>query len=309
LLEYRSHWVLGQPAGDASRDYPIGFYVGEYRGLSKELSLAIRQLNIAYYGWRAGTVTELAFVDGSTVRISPGLNAGSVAVQYLFSKLLYEGPWQAALYGEQSFANFYTLMFGDPWARSAVIGPLLPAGLQQPALALPFQVGERWSFTGGPHIAWGLGTPLSALDFAPITGEPRCVVSRAWVLAAADGVIARANRNVVALDLDGDGNEQTGWVLVYMHVARAEQIAAGSTVRENDLIGHPSCEGGNATGTHVHLARKYNGEWISAGSPLPFQLSGWQAVLGERAYQGVLVNGDRRVSAQPDGSSGSVIVR
>jgi hypothetical protein len=59
----------------------------------------------------------------------------------------------------------------------------------------------------------------------------------------------------------------------------------------------------------VHLARKYNGEWISAGSPLPFQLSGWQVVLGERAYQGVLVNGDRRVSAQPDGSSGSVIVR
>ena len=40
-------------------------------------------------------------------------------------------------------------------------------------------------------------------------------------------------------------------------------------VQAGDPLGHPSCEGGNVTGTHVHLARKFNGEWIGAGGRMP----------------------------------------
>jgi hypothetical protein len=36
-------------------------------------------------------------------------------------------------------------------------------------------------------------------------------------------------------------------------------------VKTGDRIGHPSCEGGAANATHVHIARRYNGEWIPAG--------------------------------------------
>lgn len=309
LLEYRSHWVYGLPGEITPTDYPIGFQMSEYRGLSKELSLAVRQLNLGYYGWRDGSLTELTFGDGGSARIAPGLNAGTVAVQYLFSRLLYESSWQQALYGERSFAALYAQMFGDPWAAAAAMGPLLPDGLAQPELALPFTVGERWAFTGGPHLAWGVGTPLASLDFAPITGESRCAVSRAWVHAAAPGVITRADRGVVALDLDGDGWEQTGWVLVYMHVSEQERIPAGSVVNFDDPIGHPSCEGGSATGTHVHLARKYNGEWLAADGPLPFELGGWLAVAGERPYRGYLVRGGRLISASVNGESNSVIIR
>jgi hypothetical protein len=114
---------------------------------------------------------------------------------------------------------------------------------------------------------------------------------------------------VVALDLDGDGLEQTGWVLVYMHVAEQDRVPLGTWVETNTRLGHPSCEGGQATGTHVHLARKYNGEWLAADGPLPMVLSGWVAHAGELSYEGTLEKDGRIASAHPDGSSGSTIVR
>ena len=54
FLEYRSGWVRGQPAAQADLAHPIGFYVPDYTGLYLELSLVAKQLNLGYYGWRAG---------------------------------------------------------------------------------------------------------------------------------------------------------------------------------------------------------------------------------------------------------------
>jgi hypothetical protein len=176
-------------------------------------------------------------------------------------------------------------------------------------LELPFAAGEPWSLTAGPHPSWNTGTPPGALDFGPITGEPPCTVSRAWARAAAPGVVVRSSDGVVTIDLDGDGREQTGWVLLYQHIAAKDRVAAGTRVNTDDPIGHPSCEGGTATGTHVHLARKYNGEWISVNGQWPLVLSGWLAVPGERPYQGTLVKGEQVVTAYSNGRSGSKIVR
>jgi murein DD-endopeptidase MepM/ murein hydrolase activator NlpD len=92
--------------------------------------------------------------------------------------------------------------------------------------------------------------------------------------------------------LDGDGHEQTGWVLFYFHMAERDLIAAGAQVKVGDLLGHPSCEGGRATGTHVHIARKYNGEWIPADGIVPgivpFVIGGWTAEQGDAPYEGRL---------------------
>ena len=114
---------------------------------------------------------------------------------------------------------------------------------------------------------------------------------------------------VVALDLDGDGLEQTGWVLIYIHLAEDDRIAFGSWVDVDTPLGHPSCEGGTTTGTHVHLARKYNGEWLAADRPLPLVLSGWVAHAGEGPFEGVLEKDSQIVSAPSDASHGSTIVR
>lgn len=309
FLEYRSGWVFGQPKDPDRVDYPIGFYVPDYRGLYKELVLVAAQLGMGYYGWRSGTTTVLAFPDGSAARLSPGLNSGSVALQVLFSKFYRQGEWMEALYGPESIIELYQQMFGDPWARAAQKEPLLPVDLAQPPLELPFAPGERWSFTGGPHLSWNSGSARGALDFSPTFGGAACLSSSAWVTASAPGVVARSSYDVVAIDLDGDGFEGTGWVLVYLHLPDLDRVPLGMRVEVDDRLGHPSCERGESTGTHVHLARKYNGEWIPADGPLPFVLSGWEVEAGDKSYAGYLIKGDQIVTANPGGPQSSIIIR
>ncbi len=309
VLEYRSHWVLGNPEGAGSQQYPIGFYANTYKGLYKELILVGQQLTIGYYGWRSGKVTSLEYINGTTQRIHPTVNAGTAAVQYLFAKLYNPVDWRAHLYDPARFIAFYTSTFGDPWQRAARVGPMLPYGLVQPELVLPFPAGQPWTLTGGPHISWGVGSPWGGLDFAPAGVEPGCTVSSFWVTSAGPGVVVREAPGIVIVDLDGDGSEQTGWALLYMHIAKKGRVAVGKQVQVDDLIGHPSCEGGYSTGTHTHIARKYNGEWMDADGPLPFVLSGWTAKAGEKQYTGSLVKDDLVVTSRLEGSRTSIITR
>jgi murein DD-endopeptidase MepM/ murein hydrolase activator NlpD len=308
LLEYRGGWVYGAPTDAGRLDYPLGFRIPGRTGLYQELSVAATQLNLGYYGWRAGTMVETTYAGDRTIRWNPTLNAGSAAVLRLFA-LWFEDRWLDEIVRPGGFAERYQAMFGDPWSRSAAAGPVLPSDLASPALELPFAAGQFWGLTAGPHNAWTSGTPRSALDLSPISGGDPCDVSPWWVTASAAGVIARAGDHAVALDLDGDGRESTGWVLVYYHLADEGLVAAGTRVAEGDRLGHPSCQGGRATGKHVHFARKYNGEWIPADGPVPLVLSGWQVVADPRNYYGTMIRDGQVVSADSGGGRGSTVWR
>jgi len=135
------------------------------------------------------------------------------------------------------------------------------------------------------------------------------VKSNAWVTASASGLVVRSGNGVVVLDLDGDGYEQTGWILLYLHVSSDKRVPVGTWVDVGDPLGHPSCEGGMATGTHLHIARKYNGEWIAADGPMPFVLSGWRAHAGTEAYKGSLTREDETINACTCGSFDTRIMR
>jgi hypothetical protein len=309
VLEFRSGWVFGDPVYPSQLANPIGFYVPGYDGLYHELVLTATHLGLGYYGWRTGSLTSLTYKDGGVVRISPGLNAGSVALQYFFSKLSDQEEWRETLYGREGFISLHQHLYGDPWVRDVQAGPIFPAGLTQPELELPFAPGERWSFTGGPHLSWNSGSPRGAIDFSPVTGEPHCTTPTAWVTSSAAGLVTRSADNVVAIDLDSDGYEQTGWVLVYLHISKQDSISPGEQLAVDQRLGHPSCERGNTTGTNVHIARKYNGEWIPADGFIPFILSGWEVQAGQRSYQGLLIKDGQVVSANPGGPSSSLIVR
>jgi murein DD-endopeptidase MepM/ murein hydrolase activator NlpD len=189
------------------------------------------------------------------------------------------------------------------------VEPLFAANLAQPILELPFQPGHVWSFTGGPHSAWDEGGALAALDFAPSSMESGCVASTEWVTAVADGLIIKSENGIVMLDLDGDSHEETGWVILYLHIATDGKIPNGMWVKQGDRIGHPSCEGGKSTGTHVHIARRYNGEWILADQQIPFVLSGWEAHAGDAPYEGALIKDDTIVSSSVNGTHDSNISR
>jgi LasA protease len=99
------------------------------------------------------------------------------------------------------------------------------------------------------------------------------------------------------LDLDGDGDEHTGWDIVYLHMDDSERIPAGTRVQAGDRLAHPSCEGGVSTGTHLHISRRYNGEWIPVSCEScapgvtvpPFVLGEWTMYgFANQEYQGYM---------------------
>ncbi|MCS6773904.1 MAG: hypothetical protein NZ693_07325 [Thermoflexales bacterium] len=116
----------------------------------------------------------------------------------------------------------------------------------------------------------------------------------------ADGVVARSLPGEVVLSLDPSGDERIGWSVLYLHISTNDCIPQGARLRTGDRIGHPSCEGSFATGAHVHLARKFNGERVNAEGAIPLILGGWRAFEGSAAYEGSLVHTDgrRRVPCQ-----------
>jgi LasA protease len=312
LLEYESGWVYGTPTDMFREKFPMGYQIqDDDQGLYKQLQWAVNQLFDGYYGWRMGTLTDLTFPDGETLRLAPDLNAGTVALQYFFSRQRNRTQWERVLDPDSSsgFPALYTEMFGDPGVRAQIDQPIFPPSVVQPELVLPFRTNDQWNYTSGPHGAWDRTGPLAAIDFAPASKHQGCEPSNLWAVAAAAGVVVRSGKGIVVLDLDGDGNEQTGWDLFYLHMGEDGRAKVGQWVQVNDHIGHPSCEGGASTGRHLHLARKFNGEWIIADSPLPFILSGWLVHAGEIPYKGTMTRGATTVTADPYGQVWSVIVR
>ena len=309
LLEYNSHWVFGEPGSFSEESYPMGYADIEYKALSAQLSWAAKQISIGYYSWRDGTLTDIEFSDGSTVRIAPELNAGTVGLMYYFSQITTRAKWFQAMDPDTGFVSQHIAMFGNPWNRAAIIEPLLPSGLKQPEMILPFEIGDTWAFTGGPHGAWTIDGAQAAVDFAPSSVAGGCAPSESWATASAAGMVIRAENGIVVIDMDGDGYEQTGWALFYLHLIPHPRIEEGTWVDQGDLIGKPSCEGGRATGTHLHMARKYNGEWILADGPVPFTLSGYTVIAGSESYKGELINGSRTVIASDKGAFSSRIRR
>lgn len=184
----------------------------------------------------------------------------------------------------------------------------IPGNLRQPAMNLPFAPGKTWAFTGGPHMAWGeSGQPWAALDFAPPSLVSGCVSSLEWATAVASGIIVRSENGVVTLDLDGDGDERTGWVIFYFHIAEKDRIPAKTFIRQGENIGHPSCDGGHATGSHIHIARQYNGEWILAYNSLAFNMENWVSNRGELPYQGTMTRQSDIVFANMNASERTFI--
>ena len=285
VLEYRSGWVTKATPSDESKDYPLLYADKNRKGLYRQLSWAANNLDRGYYQLKAGTVAGWLLQDGSVIPVNPSINAGTAGVQEFFSLLFGKDDWERAVSAQGLFATFRK-MFGYPFDYA--VEPLVPADLKQPVMQLPFEPGDPWSFTGGPHGGWADGSAWAAIDFAPPGDQLGCVQSDAWEVAVADGLIVRSENGAVIEDLDGDGLEQTGWTVLYMHVETRDRIQTGTKVKAGDPIGHPSCEGGVSTGTHLHIARRYNGEWIPADGPLPFNLDGWISAGGIGYYNGYL---------------------
>jgi len=297
LMEYHAG-ALSSPALDPQiEDYPLGKRHWKYKGVFMQLIWTANLLNDGYYSYRTQRLVEIQHDDGRIERFDPWQNAATVSLHNYFNTLFGYEDYARAV-SRDGFVQTYIELFGDPWENDQ---PHIPGSLVQPEFLLPFQPGDVWALTGGPHPAWGTGEPMAALDFAPPSKSSGCVTSDVWATAVADGLVVRSTTGEVMLDLDGDGDERTGWNIFYMHVRTEGRAPLGTLLKQGDPVGHPSCEGGSSTGTHVHIARKYNGEWIPAegigGGVLAFNLEGWVAHTGSRVYLGTMTRNSQVVTA------------
>jgi LasA protease len=294
ILELESGWVTDpDPTGQALYA-PLSYRGGGWDTLSGQLAWAANTLNAGYYNWRGRGMPLEFWEDGTATRYAPTLNAATAGLQYFLAQNTYQSDWLVLVGdGPGSFLHTYRQLFGDP--AQYAIEPLIRADTTCPTLSLPWSEGELWYYTGGPHGGWDFGASVgsawAAIDAVPDEGFLGCQAASAWATAAAPGLVIYSQDGEVMVDLDGDGYEQTGWVLFYLHVASEGRVEIGTWVDEGDPIGHPSCEGGFSESTHLHFARKYNGEWIAADGPLPLLLSGWQFYSSGSAYDGTATRG------------------
>lgn len=294
LLEYQGNWVTGEPDTELALDFPISRGHGGQPGLYSQLSWAANRINEGYYTYKREGTFAFRLLDRKRVLVAQGLNAGTVGIQNVLALINEWEDWQKAV-DRTGFLRTYETLFGDP--HRYAIEPLIPANLEQPTLYLPWPEGHTWYLSGGPHGAWFSGSAWAAVDFAPPDVVGHCAVSQEWATAAAPGLVLRSEDGQVWIDLDEDGYEQTGWVLFYLHVASQDRVRAGTKLARGSRVGHPSCEGGAAESSHLHIARRYNGEWIAADGPIPLVLSGWRAINGLAEYEGKMVKGDQERQA------------
>ncbi|RMF04990.1 MAG: LysM peptidoglycan-binding domain-containing protein, partial [Chloroflexi bacterium] len=291
LLEYYGGWVTQPTLTQEQIDAPFGPHNPRGGDLYHALTFTANRINAGYYGYKRDGFWIFRLPDGSRAISASGTNAGTIGVQNILALYSDWDTWQMELAGKGMLAT-YRKLFGDPF--SYAVHPLVPINLTQPPLALPWEKGTGFYFTSGPHGGFVDGSGWAAIDFGPPDVLGNCFYSDEPTTAVADGVVLSAQQGEVYVDLDGDGQIQTGWVLLYLHVAldAATPVQAGQRVKTGDVIGYASCEGGLSNSSHLHFARRYNGEWMAAGGPVPLNLDGWVVQPNQVPYEGTIAKGN-----------------
>jgi murein DD-endopeptidase MepM/ murein hydrolase activator NlpD len=292
LLEHYGGWVTNPYPTAELINQPLGPANPRGGSLYLALSWTANRINAGYYGYKRNGFWVFTLADGSRAVTSPGLNAGTVGVQNILALHSKKDTWLPEL-GPEGLMAIYRALFGNP--QQYAVEPLVPKTLTQPPLNLPWGQGKGFYLTSGPHPAYIDGSAWAALDFGPPDVLGSCFYSSEPNTAAAAGIVVVVRPGAVELDLDGDGHIQTGWVLQYLHVVLDAEtpVQVGQRVAAGDVIGYASCEGGQAESSHLHLSRRYNGEWLEAGGPVPMNLGGWVAQPTQTAYEGRVQKGSQ----------------
>ena len=290
LLEYYGGWVTQPDPSPEQLVQPLGPRNPRGPDLYLALGFTANRINAGYYGYKRDGFWVFSLADRTQAVTPLGLNAGTVGVQNILAIHSDQATWSKAL-GPAGLRATYQSLFGD--LADYAFEPVVPITLKQPSLALPWNEGAGFYFTGGAHPAYADGSAWAAVDFGPPDVLGNCFFSNEPSTAAVPGIAVVARQGEVQLDLDGDGNIQTGWVLLYLHVALDLEtpLQPRQQVEQGDVIGYASCEGGLSNSSHLHFARRYNGEWMAVGGPVPLELDGWVVQPSLIPYEGFIVNG------------------
>lgn len=228
----------------------------------------------------------LHYENGSWVDRTTGVDTARHVVQGRVSSLSWL-TWIRGLFSQSTPTPTRT-----PTATSTNTPTATPTGnavALPTSYFLPFPIGDTWNLTWGPHDYADdpNSTTWSAVDLAPPgSGGVDCsnpanrhyYLPDRWVVAAADGTVIDDSLALVAID------HQDGWVTHYLHLSNVDKVAANTTVKRGDRLGHPSCEipsGGFSTGVHVHFALYRAGSSTSTQADISgLTLSDWTITAG-----------------------------
>ena len=170
-LEYRSGWTSGTNPRDTNK--PLGYT--NLDGLYRQLEWTANLLNLGYYSRSEIGLTQMQLTDGTQITFDSSVSNGTAGVQMWLGQQpsVTLTTWQQDV-SSDGFIATYRNLFGDPFANAV---DFLPAGLTQPLLSLPWEEGETWHFSGGPHGGWISGSAWAALDFLPGGEQFGCYVA------------------------------------------------------------------------------------------------------------------------------------
>lgn len=231
---------------------------------------------------------KLTIKDGTSVNISSGdINAATYALLIALTPSMTTEQEKQMLspQSERGFVQIYQTLFpqDDPLDESNRLNPMAipPSDM----LKLPVKECSTWKFTGGPH-GWNTGydTPWSSIDFAPAGHSGCSIPTSRWVAAAAGGSVEYHSSYYVRI------NHGNGWATDYFHLANL-QVSNGR-IGQDQRLANPSCNGGQATGAHVHFAVVYGGLRQAIDGTT---MEGWTVHKGSSAYGGYLQEGDTKI--------------
>ena len=206
---------------------------------------------------------------GSAVRLAPAEEEAYPDGWLWLARRSESGRWRVAMEGSPEFAG----LAGDRAEQAQAVD-------YRTGMRLPYAVGQKWTYTGGPHQM--SGGARSSID-----------------LAGGDGKV-RAARGGLAYHMCGSGR---GWLRVvhdrgfatdYYHLRDAIS-ADGRKVKAGQFLGRigtdVSC-GGSATGAHVHFSLRRHGEYVDIDR---YGIGKWSIRAGAAAYEGSAYHGSRLV--------------
>jgi len=225
---------------------------------------------------------EIRTADGSIVQLDLHMSSGSYAVASSLGRTFNLDSWAQEISpeGGAGFSQAFASLFPDedPLDTSNDINP--PGPPPDDLFQFPFPLGASWRFSG-PHSWFGGDTypDRSSMDFSTSWANyPDRPYKNSVAAAAGDALIRTPGQTSspcwVAIDHGG------GWSTSYYHLINLGDPGALGTMTRNQLIGSigtETCNGGFASGPHVHFTLLYNGALVDLEG---VKLSGWTIHVG-----------------------------
>jgi len=257
------------------------------------------------WGSRAGnaaadTPPAIALADGASLQIADGTSSGSYAVAAALGTDQTPASADTLLAADAAGgfeAVFIELFPGvDPLDASNDINPssLPPDDLLQ----FPFPLDSAWRFSGVHSWAGGdYGSDRSSMDFSTTWSNFPNFPYKNTVAAAGGNariITPYAGHLPCWVEIDHGG----GWTTSYYHLRNIGSTSGSiGNLSRNQLIGAigtETCNGGFASGAHVHFTLWYNGALFDLDG---VKLSGWTvhvdwAAQGDDTYNSGYIERD-----------------